>query len=74
MTQSGDTSAKARQAQVAAYRAMGASARVRAALEMSEAARDIAVAGCRARHPDWAEADVQRAVAELLLGPDLRAR
>jgi hypothetical protein len=74
MSPPADTASSARAAQMTAYRAMSPSDRVRATLEMSAAARDLSIAGHRARHPDWSETQVQRAVAELLLGPDLANR
>lgn len=71
MTQPADTTASAHAAQLAAYRAMSPSARVRAALQMSEEARQVALAGERHRHPDWPEGRIRRAVAVSLLGAEL---
>jgi hypothetical protein len=66
-----DTTPGGREAQLAAYRAMGPARRLAAAFEMSEAVRQIALAGCRSRHPDWPEDRVRRSVAEILLGADV---
>lgn len=74
MTLPADTTPGAHAAQLAAYRAMSPSARVRAALQMSEEARRLALAGERHRHPDWPEARIRRAVAESLLGRELADR
>lgn len=71
MTRQADTGSEARAVQLAVYRAMGPERRVLAAFRMSEEARRIAAAGARARHPEWSEAEVERAVAELLLGAEL---
>jgi Rv0078B-related antitoxin len=71
MTRSADTSTGSHAAQLAVYRSMSPSARVRAALQMSEEARQLALAGERHRHPDWSEDRIRRAVAESLLPPDL---
>ena len=67
MTQA-DTRAEARAVQLIAYRAMGPARRLAAAFEMSQEARQIAVAGMRARHPDWSDAAIEHAVVELMLG------
>jgi hypothetical protein len=42
-----------------------------AALEMSNAARQLTVAGFRERHPEWSSEHVELATAALLLGPEL---
>jgi hypothetical protein len=67
MTAPTDTSAAARERQLAAYRSMGGSGRLLAALQMSEETRRIAMAGVCSRHPDWSHDRVERAVADLLL-------
>jgi hypothetical protein len=42
--------------------------------QMNAAARQLALQGLRARHPGATEAQLQRHLADLLLGPDLAAR
>ena len=42
--------------------------------QMNAAARFLALQGLRARHPAATEAQLQRYLADLLLGPDLAAR
>ena len=44
--------------------------RIAAAVEMSEAVMALAEAGLRNRHPDFSDEEIQRALAQLLLGPD----
>jgi hypothetical protein len=68
-----DTTPGARELQLAAYRSMGGARRVMAALQMSEEARRITLAGFQARHPEWSATEVERAVAAVLLGPELAA-
>ncbi len=47
-----DTLAESRRSQEASHAALGPEGRLRAALEMSEAVRQIRFAGLRAQHPD----------------------
>ena len=42
--------------------------------QMNAAARQLALQGLRARHPEATEAQLQRHLADLLLGPELTAR
>ncbi len=42
--------------------------------QMNAAARELALQGLRARHPGATEAQLQRCLADLLLGPELAAR
>jgi hypothetical protein len=42
--------------------------------QMNAAARQFALQGLRARHPGATEAQLQRCLADLLLGPELAAR
>jgi hypothetical protein len=41
--------------------------RLQQAVRMNRSMRELMAAGFRARHPDWAEEAVQRAVAERIL-------
>jgi hypothetical protein len=68
-----DTSASAREVQLAAYRQMSPTRRVALAFEMSEDALALTLAGIRARHPDWTDADVAAEGRTVLLGFDLAA-
>lgn len=61
-----DTSPDALEVQRSALAGLGPEGRVRAALEMSDAARSIRIAGLRARHPDASERElVARFIAEV---------
>ena len=71
MTTRLDTSPDARELQVATYRSMGAPRRLMAAIEMSEEARGISVAGISARHPELTPLEVEMASSAILLGPDI---
>ena len=73
MIRSADTSAEAHAAQLKAWRRMTPEERIAIAAEMSDALRRLVEAGVRSRHPDHAEPQVQAAVAEALLGPELAA-
>ena len=53
-----DTSAAAREAQVAAIRRMSPVERLRRAFELSEAMRELALAGLRTRHPGLSEPEL----------------
>lgn len=57
-----DTSPGALKAQLDAIRRMSGERRVAHAFEMSEAARSLAEAGIRHRHPEWPEDQVRAAV------------
>ena len=73
VTAPADTRLDAHELQISAFRAMSGAQRVMAALEMSDAARQISRAGFRARHPQWTAEEVERATAAVLLGPNLSA-
>ena len=66
-----DTTHAAREAQAEVYRRLEAGARVRLALEMSEAARELTRAGIRARHPEYSDLEVEQALRRLILGDEL---
>ena len=66
-----DTSAEAHEAQLGAYRRMGAEARVRIAFRLSEEVREVGAQGIRARHPEYSEAQVRGALFRLMYGDEL---
>lgn len=66
-----DTDEAAQRRQDAVFRAMGPQRRIAAAVEMSEAAFEIARAGIRSRHPEYTPEDVESAELRLRLGDDL---
>jgi hypothetical protein len=73
MNRSGDTSAEAQARQLEAWRRMTPEQRLVVAAEMSDSLRLLVEAGVRSRHPDDAGSQVQAAIAEALLGPELAA-
>ena len=66
-----DTTAEAADAQRAAWRRMGASARAGAALRMGDDLRRVAMEGIRMRNPDWSEERVRAAMLRRVLGDEL---
>lgn len=69
-----DTSPEADAVQVEAYRQMGGAGRVQVMFRLNEMVRGTAMAGIRRRHPEYGDADVLLALAELLYGEDLVRR
>jgi hypothetical protein len=67
-----DTSPAAAELQLHRQRTMSGEARLRLAIEMSEAARALALAGLRARHPAWTDRQLTREIARLA-GADVPA-
>lgn len=66
-----DTNPEAREVQLAAYRAMGSARRLQLAFEMSEHAREIAIDGIMARHPELTRTEARLRVIRRLLGDSL---
>jgi len=66
-----DTDATAHAHQIAAYRRMSGERRLQLALEMSDEARTISLAGIRARHPEYDADQASHALIRLLLGDGL---
>lgn len=66
-----DTNADADAVQLAIYRRMSGSDRVRIGHQMSLDARAIALAAIRRRHPEYDDATARLALFRLLLGDDL---
>lgn len=67
----GDTSFEAARMQHRVYRRLAPQQRLTMACQMSDAARKIAAAGVRARHPDYADREIELAVIRLVLGEHL---
>ncbi|MGH9533837.1 MAG: hypothetical protein ACRD2E_03160 [Terriglobales bacterium] len=63
-----DTTPQAAQAQVAALIKLGPEGRLRAALEMSETARQVAIEGLRRWHPEWSFDHARRELVRKILG------
>lgn len=57
----------AHERQTAIYRAMSPGQRLQQALRMNRAMRGLLAAGFRDRHPEWTEAEIERAVADRIL-------
>ena len=57
----------ARERQLAIVRAMAPVERLQHALQMNRRMQELLKAGFRSRHPDWSDAQVQRAVADRIL-------
>ena len=71
----GDTSLEAQRVQFEVYRRMSGEQRLMLAFEMSAFARELARAGIRRSHPDWAEAQIARELLRLAFLPaELPAR
>lgn len=68
---SNDTTPDARAVQQAVIASMTGAQRIEAAIQMSETAKDIAIAGIRARNPEYDETAVKRAWFILLHGEEL---
>jgi hypothetical protein len=69
-----DTTPAAHEAQLRAYRRMSGAQRVALAAQLSEDVRAVALAGIRARHPEYSEREAWYALQRLLLGDDLFTR
>lgn len=69
-----DTTVESHEAQLQAYRRLGATGRARMAARLSADTRQLTRAGIRARHPDYTEEQVENALRRLLLGDELFRR
>jgi hypothetical protein len=69
-----DTTLESHEAQLQAYRRLGAGGRARLAAQLSAATRELTRAGIRARHPAYTQEEVELAIRRLLLGDDLFRR
>lgn len=68
-----DTTPDAHRIQADIYRRMSGAERLSLAFQITATVRDLAMAGVRARHPDYSDDQVFRAWARLTLGDDLTA-
>jgi hypothetical protein len=66
-----DTSRAAHEIQRDVYLRMGGAGRVAVMFRLTDAVRRLALAGIRARHPEYDEDRVRRAYARLVLGDAL---
>lgn len=65
-----DTSAEAEALQREIQRRLGGPSRLRLALDMSGAARALALARLRRRHPDYSELDLKKVLLRLTFAGD----
>jgi hypothetical protein len=66
-----DTSSAAHDVQRQVYLRLGASARLAIMFRLTDTVRRLALAGIRARHPEYNEEQVRRAHHRLVLGDEL---
>jgi hypothetical protein len=64
-----DTSAEAAAAQYESYRRLGPAGRFLVAAGLTNAVRDLARAGIRSRHPDFASEEVESELVRIIYGP-----
>jgi len=69
-----DTTPAAHEAQLRCYRRMSGTEKVALAAQLSEDVRAVAMAGIRARHPEYGDREAWYALQRLLLGDDLFGR
>lgn len=69
-----DTTAEASQAQIAALRRLSPGEKVRIAMELSQAAHDLAIEGLRRWHPEWSLGRARRELARRTWGTELARR
>jgi hypothetical protein len=69
-----DTTAAAHEAQLRCYRRMSGAEKVALAAQLSEDVRAVAMAGIRARHPEYSDREARHALHRLLLGDTLFSR
>ena len=73
-TQSPDTSPEAERVLIELLRQAPAWRRLQLADRMSSTARNLGMAGLRARHPGASDAELRRRFADIHLGPELAAK
>jgi hypothetical protein len=66
-----DTTTAAQNAQLAAWRRLGPEGRIRVAIELSEATRQISIEGMMRRHPEYSFEQARREVLRRLWGDTL---
>ena len=65
-----DTTSASSAAQALAQRQLGGPGRLRLALEMSDVARELALARLRQEHPDWSPSQLSRELLRLSFLPE----
>jgi hypothetical protein len=66
-----DTTVDAYREQIEAYRRMGGPGRAAVVFRLNDLAREAAMAGIQARHPDYDDERLRFAYARLVLGDDV---
>jgi hypothetical protein len=66
-----DTDQSAHAQQIAVWRRMSGEQRLQLGISMSDEAREISLAGIRARHPEYGAGEARDALIRLLLGDAL---
>ena len=66
-----DTSLEAARIQHEVYRRIAPQKRLKMACQMSDAVRQLAAVGVRARHPEYLDREIKLAVIRLILGEKL---
>lgn len=69
-----DTTPESHDVQMTIYARLGPAGRARLAGQLSEDARELARCGIRARHPEYAEVEVEFAFRRILYGDELFRR
>lgn len=69
-----DTSPEVERAMIDGIRALPAKRKMRLVVDLSRAVRHLALIGLRDRYPDAGEVELERRLADLLLGAELAAR
>jgi hypothetical protein len=69
-----DTTTDAHRAQIEAYRTMGGPGRAAVVFRLNDLARQTAMAGIQARHPDYDDERRHLAYARLVLGDEVTRR
>lgn len=69
-----DTSVRAHERHLRAYRDAGSERRAAIAAELSETIRDLSRAGVRMRHPNFSEEEVAKEVCRIFYGELMRKR
>ena len=69
-----DTTLESHEAQLQAYRRLGATGRARLAARLSSDTRELTRAGIRARHGEYTDEEVELALRRILMGDELFRR
>ncbi len=65
----GDTTRHADDLRISILRHLTGEQRLQIALEMSDLARELCLAGLRSRHPDWSDSELKREFIRRMIAP-----